>query len=89
MGKKPGESVTKGEILLQMEKEKVIRELEAPETGVLEEILVAEDEYAGVGAVLARIRVSVQDVSNVQQQKGVNGICKGTNWGLDFYIHSC
>lgn len=34
--KKPGESVTKGEILLKMETEKVIVELEAPETGVLE-----------------------------------------------------
>lgn len=56
--KKPGEAVTKGEILLHMETEKVIMELESPETGVLEEILVAEDEHADVGAILARIRVS-------------------------------
>ena len=56
--KKPGESVTKGEILLKMETEKVVEELEVPESGVLEEILVAEDEYADVGAVLARIRVA-------------------------------
>jgi len=56
--KKPGEPVTKGEVLLKMETEKVIEELEAPETGVLEEILVTEDEYADVGAVLARIRVT-------------------------------
>jgi len=56
--KKTGESVTKGEILLKIETEKVVEELEAPETGVLEEILVAEDEYADVGAVVARIRAA-------------------------------
>ena len=56
--KKVGDSVTKGEVLLKMETEKVVEELEAPETGVLEEILVAEDEYADVGVVLARIRIT-------------------------------
>jgi len=34
--KKVGDSVTKGEVLLKMETEKVVEELEAQETGVLE-----------------------------------------------------
>lgn len=55
--KKEGEPVTKGEALLKMETEKVIEELEAPETGILAQILVPEEEYADVGAVLARIQV--------------------------------
>ena len=55
--KKTGDPVQKGEVLLKMETEKVVEELEAPESGILEEILVSEDEYADVGAVLAKIRV--------------------------------
>ena len=56
--KKPGDSITKGEILLRMETEKVVEELASPVTGVLEEVMVAEEEHADVGAVLARIRVT-------------------------------
>ncbi len=56
--KKVGDPVSKGEVLLRMETEKVVEELEAPESGTLAEILVAEEEYADVGAVLARIRVT-------------------------------
>jgi len=55
--KKVGDPVNKGEVLLKMETEKVVEELEAPESGVLEEILVTDDEYADVGAVLGRIRL--------------------------------
>ena len=55
--KKVGDPVNKGEVLLKMETEKVVEELEAPESGVLAEILVTDDEYADVGAVLGRIRL--------------------------------
>lgn len=55
--KQVGEPVAKGEVLLKMETEKVVEELESPETGILAEILVPAEEYADVGAVLARIRV--------------------------------
>lgn len=51
-----GDPVSKGEVILKMETEKVVEELEAPASGVLAEILVPVDEYANVGAVLARIQ---------------------------------
>ncbi len=55
--KKVGEQVAKGEILLRMETEKVVEEMESPETGILAEILIPAEEYADVGVVLARIEV--------------------------------
>jgi len=54
--KKVGESVTEGEVLIKIEAEKATMEIEAPASGVLEEILVQEDQVAPVGAVLGRIR---------------------------------
>ena len=54
--KAEGDAVTQGEPLLEMETEKVVERLEAPASGTLVEILVQPDEYADVGAVLARIR---------------------------------
>ncbi len=53
--KAPGDSVTKGEMLLTITTPKLTMELEAPATGVLKEILVPADELATVGATLAII----------------------------------
>jgi 2-oxoglutarate dehydrogenase E2 component (dihydrolipoamide succinyltransferase) len=53
--KRPGEKVSKGEPLVEVETDKVNSELEAPIDGVLSEIVVPEGETAPVGAVLARI----------------------------------
>jgi 2-oxoglutarate dehydrogenase E2 component (dihydrolipoamide succinyltransferase) len=53
--KRPGERVSKGEPLVEVETDKVNSELEAPIDGVLSEIVVPEGETAPVGAVLARI----------------------------------
>ena len=53
--KRPGERVSKGEPLVEVETDKVNSELEAPIDGTLSEIVVAEGETAPVGAVLARI----------------------------------
>jgi 2-oxoglutarate dehydrogenase E2 component (dihydrolipoamide succinyltransferase) len=53
--KQPGEKVSRGEPLVEVETDKVNSELEAPIDGVLSEIVVPEGETAAVGAVLARI----------------------------------
>jgi pyruvate dehydrogenase E2 component (dihydrolipoamide acetyltransferase) len=53
--KRPGDRVSKGESLVEVETDKVNTELEAPADGVLIEVLVGEGETAAVGQVLARI----------------------------------
>lgn len=53
--KAPGDSVTKGEMLVTIVTPKLTMELEAPVSGVVKEIVVAADEVANVGATLAII----------------------------------
>lgn len=53
--KAPGETVTKGEMLLTITTPKLTMEIEAPASGTLREILAPADEIAAVGAVLAII----------------------------------
>lgn len=53
--KAEGESVTEGEILVEVETAKAVEELPAPVSGVLTKILVAEDETVEVYAELALI----------------------------------
>jgi len=48
------EPVVLGEPIVEVSTDKVDREIESPVSGVLAEILVAEDETARVGSVLAR-----------------------------------
>jgi pyruvate/2-oxoglutarate dehydrogenase complex dihydrolipoamide acyltransferase (E2) component len=50
-----GDEVTEGDIIANVETEKVDAEVEAPATGVLEAILVPAGETVEVGTVLARI----------------------------------
>ena len=50
-----GDHVVAGEIIAEVETEKVENELEAPCAGVVARILVDEDETVDVGAVLAVI----------------------------------
>ncbi len=55
--KKEGETVSRGEPVVRIETEKVTLEVEAPETGSLEKILVnPSDENVPVGTVLGSIR---------------------------------
>ena len=53
--KVPGDTVTKGEMLLSITTPKLTMEIEAPVSGVLKEIVVPADELASVGATLAII----------------------------------
>jgi pyruvate/2-oxoglutarate dehydrogenase complex dihydrolipoamide acyltransferase (E2) component len=53
--KKAGDSVRKGEPLVEIETDKVNAELESPVDGVLAEIVVPEGTTAAVGTVIARL----------------------------------
>lgn len=61
-----GESIKKGEPLVEIITDKVTTEIEAPETGTLEKILFAASERADVGAVIA-IVATRQEQSIVPQ----------------------
>jgi len=50
-----GERVVEGQVIAEVETEKVENELEAPCAGVVAQILVQEDETVDVGTVLAVI----------------------------------
>ncbi|NLW04950.1 MAG: 2-oxoglutarate dehydrogenase complex dihydrolipoyllysine-residue succinyltransferase [Pseudomonadaceae bacterium] len=54
--KKPGEAVTRDEILVDIETDKVVLEVPAPVDGVLEEILAQEGETVISEQLLARIK---------------------------------
>lgn len=54
--KQQGEAVTKGEPLLEVETEKVLETIEAPESGILAEVLYPEGQDVEVGTVIARIQ---------------------------------
>ncbi len=53
--KKPGEAVTKGQPLLEVETDKAVVEVEAYASGVLREVLVTEGQTAPVGQVIGII----------------------------------
>ncbi len=53
--KKPGDAVAADEMLCELETDKVTVEVPAPVAGTLAEIVAAEGETVGVGALLARI----------------------------------
>ncbi len=53
--KKVGDSIQEDEGLLEISTDKVDTEIPSPVSGVIEEILVQEDETVEVGAILAKI----------------------------------
>jgi 2-oxoglutarate dehydrogenase E2 component (dihydrolipoamide succinyltransferase) len=53
--KKPGDAVRKDEPLLELETDKVTLEVNAPDSGVLSEIVAKDGETVGVGALLGQI----------------------------------
>lgn len=50
-----GDEVTEGQVIANVEADKVDAEIEAPATGKVAEILVGVEETVDVGTVLARI----------------------------------
>jgi len=53
--KRPGDRVSRGEPLVEIETDKVNSEIESPFDGVLAEVLVEEGTTVPVGQVIARI----------------------------------
>jgi pyruvate/2-oxoglutarate dehydrogenase complex dihydrolipoamide acyltransferase (E2) component len=51
--KAEGDSVTSGEVVVEVEAEKVTTEVEAPVTGMLERIVAVEGDEIRVGATIA------------------------------------
>jgi pyruvate dehydrogenase E2 component (dihydrolipoamide acetyltransferase) len=60
--KQPGEAVTEGEPLFEVETEKVLNEVPAPASGVLVAFLFNEDDTVDCGVVLAVIAQPGEDV---------------------------
>ena len=58
--KKAGDAVTKDEPILELETDKVTLEVNAAESGRLEDILVAEGEDVEVGALLGHIAAGAE-----------------------------
>lgn len=56
--KSEGAKIEKGEVLVEVQTEKAVFEIEAPESGRLQEILVKRGEVASVGQILAVIAAS-------------------------------
>lgn len=65
--KKPGEQVEKGEILVEIETDKATMELEAYESGTLQQILVNEGETVPIGAPIALIGDGVGEAAPAEQ----------------------
>src|SRR3989304_5143148 len=53
--KREGESVTKGEPLMEIETDKVTVEIEAPDSGILGGVLIKENDEVPVGQTIAWI----------------------------------
>lgn len=56
--KKVGDTVSKGESLADVETDKITSELEAPASGVIAELLVADGDTVTQGQIVARINES-------------------------------
>lgn len=64
--KKPGDDVEAGEVVVEIESDKITNEVEAEDDGILGEIIVPEGETVPVGAVLGII---VQDEEEVVEER--------------------
>ena len=67
--KRTGEAVTKDEPLIELETDKVMMEVIAPATGILQEIMVREGEPAEENKILGTILE--QDVSNPANEREI------------------
>jgi pyruvate/2-oxoglutarate dehydrogenase complex dihydrolipoamide acyltransferase (E2) component len=84
--KQAGDAVEKGDILLDVETDKVAMEIEAPASGVLASIDVPEGETVDVGTVLAVIAVEgeiiVEKSPAAVKATAVEDVAKPTSGGL-------
>jgi pyruvate dehydrogenase E2 component (dihydrolipoamide acetyltransferase) len=64
--KKEGETVEEGEPLLEIETEKVVKDIASPGTGVLRKILIPEESTVPVSEVLGIIAEPQEDISALQ-----------------------
>lgn len=65
--KRVGEAVAEGEVLADVETDKVSTELPAPVAGILARILVQEEATVPVGTVLAVIATTAEEAAALQQ----------------------
>ncbi|MBL8055741.1 MAG: lipoyl domain-containing protein [Anaerolineales bacterium] len=65
--KREGEAVAEGEVLADVETDKVSTELPAPVAGILARILVQEEETVPVGTVLAVIAATAEEAAALRQ----------------------
>lgn len=80
--KQPGEHVTAGEVLVEIETDKALMEQEAYEDGVLSEILVAVGELAVIGTPIARIddgRAPEPTANNDSAERTANSSSEAAN----------
>jgi 2-oxoglutarate dehydrogenase E2 component (dihydrolipoamide succinyltransferase) len=77
--KKAGDAVEKGDILLDVETDKVATEIEAPASGVLSSIDVAEGETVDVGTVLAVIAVEGEVVEEQSAASASEAVAKASD----------
>jgi len=68
--KKPGESVARDELLVEIETDKVVMEVVAPAPGVIDAILVSEGETITSEALLATLVEGVVDEGKSQSEGG-------------------
>ncbi len=71
--KAPGDPVTKGDALFEVETDKATMEVEAQEGGFLTAVTAAEGEDVPVGAVIARISDSAEDDAGPDAPAAVTG----------------
>jgi pyruvate dehydrogenase E2 component (dihydrolipoamide acetyltransferase) len=63
--KREGDPVAKGETLLEVETDKIVTEVQSPQSGQLLKILVTEDTEVKVQAVLAVVGQAGEDISSI------------------------
>jgi len=63
-----GDEVTAGQVVAEVETEKVENELEAPCDGIIAKILVEEDETVDVGTVLVIIAADADEAAAIGVQ---------------------
>lgn len=67
--KKPGETIKKDEVLLEISTDKVDSEIPSPVDGVIKELLFKENETVEVGTVVARIEAEVSKKTGEEKEE--------------------